>query len=111
MNHLETGMRRALSRVYASNDGRVVAIEMYSEARRRWIWTFLRAGEYVQVDFDGLLPNEIENRFRFAAYELGISDDAVEAIRRQESWLDCDKTRTWAGYVMDHSRCITPVEF
>lgn len=110
MNHLDAGMRRALSRVYASNDGRVIVIEAYSESARRWRWTFLRVGEYV-ADFEGLLPTEIENRFCFAAYELGISDDAAEAIRRQESWLDCDKTRTWAGYVLDRCRRITPVEF
>lgn len=111
MNYLEAGMKRALSRVYASSDGRVVAIEMYSESARRWRWTFLRVREYVQVDFEGALPNEIENRFCVAAYELGISDNEAEAIRRQESWLDCDKTRTWVGYVLDRCRCITPVEF
>lgn len=111
MNYLDAGMRRALSRVYASNDGRVVAIEMYSESARRWHWTFLRVGEYVQADFEGLLPDEIENRFCVAAYELGISADEAEAIQRQESWLGCDKTRTWAGYVLGRCRCITPVEF
>lgn len=104
-------MTRNQSRVYASGDGRVVVAEMYNNETRRWAWKFLRAGEYAEFDFEGLLPNEIENCFCVAANELGISDDNAEAIRRQESWLDCDKTRTWAGYVLAHCRIITPTEY